>query len=235
MQRINQQIYKIFGTAIFLVLLFSESAVYAGMPTIALSRYGAERLIGISTAIFIVMIVTAIPVMFCWNALVAGSNRFKRLNYAKSLGVVFLGGCFFVLILAMIAGSRELFSPGAWVPNGIVSQTLYNAEMERLAQLKENKEHQLNLTRYEAILKLRDALQTFAKEHHDQLPASIEESEFGNLWLIPFAAGMSYEYFPETDSESSISYAPPLVREPAILPDARFAIGREFEITEKAK
>ncbi|MDR2705737.1 MAG: hypothetical protein LBC02_08165 [Planctomycetaceae bacterium] len=230
-----RQINRIFGTAMFLVLLFSASTVYAGMPMITLSRYGMERLIGISTAIFIVMVVAAIPIMFCWNALVADSTRFKRLNYPKSLGVVFLGGCFFSLILVMIAGSRELFSPGAWIPNGIVSQTIYNAEMERLAKLRENNEHQLNLTRYEAILKLRNALQTFAKEHNGQLPASIEESEFGNLWLIPFASGMNYEYFPETDSESSMSSSTPLVREPALLPDARFAIGREFEITEKAK
>jgi hypothetical protein len=225
----------------FLVLLFSSSTVYAGMPMVTLSRYGAERLIGISTAIFIIMVIAAIPVMFCWNALVGDSSRFKRLNYLKSLGVVFLGGCFFVLILSMVAGSRELFSPGAWVPNGIVSQTIFNAEMERLTQLRENNEHQLNLTRYEAILKLRDALQTFAKEHNGQLPASIEESEFGNLWLIPFASGMSYEYFPETNSESSTSLSTstststPLVCEPALLPDARFAIGRKFEITENAK
>ncbi|MDR3197998.1 MAG: hypothetical protein LBU34_09045 [Planctomycetaceae bacterium] len=214
----------------FTVLLFSVSAVYAGMPTPTLSRYGFEKLAGISTAVFIVMVVTAIPLKLCWNSLVAGSPHFKRMNYPKALGVVFLGGCFFSLVLAMVAGSRELFSPGAWIPNGIVSQTVFDAEMERITKLRDNNEHNLSVTRYEAIRTLRNALQTFAQEHNGTLPASIEESKFGNLWLIPFAAGIHYEYFPETDSPET-----PLVREPDLLPDARFSIGRKFEITEKAK
>jgi hypothetical protein len=223
----KRQINRIFSMATVAVLLFSASTVYAGMPMPTLSKYGADRFIGISTAVFIVMVVAAIPVMFCWNALVADSNHFKRLNYPKALGVVFLGGCFFSLVLAMVAGSRELFSPGAWIPKGIVSQTAYDAEMEQLAKAKNADELSLETERFRAITKLRNALQKFAQEHDGQLPASIEESMFGNLWLIPFAAGISYDYFPNADSPNT-----PLVREPAVLPNARFVIDRNFLVTE---
>ncbi|MDR2440603.1 MAG: hypothetical protein LBE12_14670 [Planctomycetaceae bacterium] len=225
-----RQINRIFSTttvAVLLVLLFSTSTVYAGMTFPTLSKYGADRFIGISTAVFIVMVIAAIPVMFCWNALVADSPHFKRLNYPKALGLVFLGGCFFSLVLAMVAGSRELFSPGAWIPNGIVSQTVFDAEREQLAKTKNSDELNLEMERLRAITTLRNILQKFAQEHDGQLPASIEESRFGNLWFIPFAAGISYDYFPNADSPNT-----PLVREPAIVPNARWTIDRNFLVTE---
>jgi hypothetical protein len=217
---------RLIFAAAFAIIGLPVSPVYAGMPVPVLTEYGMERLIGISTAAFVVMVIAAIPMMFCWNALIGdGNGYFKRLNYPKALGITFLGGCFFVLILVMVAGSRELFSPGAWIPNGIVSKTAFDTERERIAKTAEQS---YDLLRRDAVVKLRDTLRQFIQEH-DRLPVSIEESKFGDLWLIPFAAGMQYEYFPQDHA------AEPLVREPVILPDAKFSIGRTFEITEAAK
>ncbi|MDR1268737.1 MAG: hypothetical protein LBK82_04365 [Planctomycetaceae bacterium] len=220
---------------LFILGFWHTEIAYAGMPTpfIVLTEYGKDRLIGISTALFIFMVVVALPVMFCWNVFLVGKEGeavfFKRLTYLKALGLTFLGVCLFTLVLVMIAGSRELFSPGAWIPDGVLSKTAYNAEREKLVKsLETDTDKNLNLVRRNAILKLREALQLYAKEHDGKLPAIIEESGFGDFWQIPFAAGILYDYFPDADDK-------PLVREPSLLPDATFSIGRNFEITEAAK
>ena len=218
--------------AFFAVTVLQVQSVYAGMPmiTYSLSEYGANRLIGISTALFVVGVLAALPIMSCWNSLVAGNEdaRFlRKWSYPKALGFTFLSGILFMLILVMVAGSRELFSPGAWVPDGVLSKTVFSVQMEKLEQVQTQAEQNLDLMRRDAIIKLRDALRLYAKKHDGRLPGSIEELEFVTLWDIPFASGMRYEYFPN-ENDANL----PLLREPSLLPNAKFSVGRAFEIVE---
>lgn len=224
--------HKTVGLFCFVAVLLCSQAVQAGMPMPVLTRSGTDRLIGMSTALFILMVIVAIPIRLCWNALFVpiktdeNEPTAKPLSYPQALGVTFLGGCLFLLVLVMIAGSRELLSPGAWIPDGAMSKTLYSVERERIAQSTgTDGQRGIDLLRRDAVVRLRDALMLYIKEHDGRLPDSIEQSGFGDLWLIPFAAGIQYEYFP-TETEL------PLVREPKTLPDNRFSIGRKFEITE---
>lgn len=227
-------VLKIAGFFCFVAVLLSSQIAEAGMPMPVLTRYGMDRLIGMSTALFILMVVVAIPIRLCWNALFVSIKAdendpaIKPLTYPQALGVTFLGGFLFLLVLVMIAGSRELLSPGAWIPDGAMSKTLYSVERERIAQSTGGDDRKgIDLLRRDAIVRLRDSLMLYSKEHDGQLPDSIEQSGFGDLWLIPFAAGIRYEYYPsEADG--------PLVRESNTVPDARFSIGRKFEITEAA-
>ena len=103
----------------FLILLLGTAPVYAGMSSILLTEYGVERFAGLSAAIFFGLIVSTLLVRFFWGLLVLETNLPKP-TLVKSFAVTFLGGLLFFLVLVMVAGSRELFSPGAWVPDGIL-------------------------------------------------------------------------------------------------------------------
>ena len=205
--------------------MFLLQPIFAGMPAITLTDYGIERFIGISTALFVVLVVVAIPVKHCWN-LTLSEYGVKPLSYRKAVGVTFLGGMLFLLILVMIAGSRELFSPGAWVPDGILSKTVYSELKEKANPA--NVDPDLVQLRRIAIMKLGDALRKYAKEHDGKLPESAEQSDFQPLWDIPFAAGIRYEYFPSETSADK-----PLLREPDLLHDAIFSLNRQFELVEE--
>ena len=53
-----------------------------------------------------------------WNASRADFPRLPRLSFGKAVGVVFLWGLLFLLVLTMISGARELLTPGAWRKEG---------------------------------------------------------------------------------------------------------------------
>lgn len=238
MRTVPKIIRAFFLAAPFVVASLFAPFAQAGMPmpmAVFLSEYGTDRLIGISTTFFVILVLVAIPVMYAWNAFFAEidgeSKHFKRIGYVKSLGITFLGVCLFTLILVMVAGSRELLSPGAWVPDGMLSKTVYSVEGEKIAKdFDIDEDEMIDQVRRKAMIRLRDALRRFAEEHDGRLPGTMDEPGFEELWQIPFAAGVSYEYYPEETGAEL-----PLVREPSVLPNAKFSIGRKFEITEVAK
>ena len=103
----------------FLILLLGTAPVYAGMSSILLTEYGVERFFGLSAAFFFGLIVSTLLVRFFWGLLVLETNLPKP-TLVKSFAVTFLGGLFFFLMLVMVGGICELFSPGVWMPNGIL-------------------------------------------------------------------------------------------------------------------
>jgi hypothetical protein len=54
-----------------------------------------------------------------WNVLARDFPRLPRLTYIKSLVLVLMWGCAFLVVLTMIAGARELMTPGAWKKDGV--------------------------------------------------------------------------------------------------------------------
>ncbi|MCL2623472.1 MAG: hypothetical protein FWD31_07380 [Planctomycetaceae bacterium] len=93
----------------------------AGMSSIVLTEYGVERITGLSTALFFGLAVSTLLVRYFWGLLVRDTD-WPKPTLAKSFAATFLGGLLFFLVLVMIAGSRELLTPGAWEPDGILYQ-----------------------------------------------------------------------------------------------------------------
>ena len=85
---------------------------HAGMPVVTLSDAARLRFSGISFFLVLIL-VTAWAVRALWNHL---SDDFKlpRLNFKRALALVILLGLTFNIVLLMIAGTRELMTPGAW-------------------------------------------------------------------------------------------------------------------------
>ena len=127
---------KLLGWVTFVIFLSATSSVYAGMSAVVLTEYGVKRITGLSTAIFFGLVVSVLLVRFFWGLLVQETD-WPKPTLAKSFAATFLGGLLFFLVLVMIAGSRELFSPGAWVPDGILYKLASKPDAEPENDLKE--------------------------------------------------------------------------------------------------
>ena len=188
--------------AIAFFLTASPEDVFAGMSTVTLSEFGRDRLIGISTVLFFVIIVVATTLTYCWNRLVA-ETTLPRLTHPKAIGFAFLTGLLFFLVLVMIAGSRELLSPGAWKPKGIVYElndkprpkagTELNVEFDpkTLIPLDDSPEARLAVRR-ENLVRLRAALWNYADENNGDFPQVLSPP----LQTIPLSGGAKYQYSP---------------------------------------
>jgi hypothetical protein len=80
------------------------------------------------------MLVSAGLVCWIWNALRTDFPRLPRLSYFKGLGLVFLWGLLFLLVLTMISGARELMTPGAWEKKGLLYELKSPPTRQRAAE-----------------------------------------------------------------------------------------------------
>ncbi|MFO0818329.1 MAG: hypothetical protein U1A77_10335 [Pirellulales bacterium] len=122
------------GLALMIVVIITPELL-AGMAiplpddwtTIArFSENGAGRLQAISFFAVTILLATWI-VKGLWNFIASDSQWLPRISFAKAAAVVLLWGVAFVVVLTMIAGARELLTPGAWKKNGIT----YTLESDR--------------------------------------------------------------------------------------------------------
>jgi hypothetical protein len=93
------------------------SPARAGMPSLHLTDIARLRVENISFFL-VVLLLSALCVQLIWNWLRADFPRLPRLTYPKALAIIGLWGLLFVLVLTMIAGARELMTPGAWEKHG---------------------------------------------------------------------------------------------------------------------
>ena len=126
-----------------------------------------------------------------------------------------LGLCL-VVVLTMIAGARELLTPGAWQRRGplyaVADPQPPDANPPPQAdppQTADRKEH---------LERLRDALWQFAAKHGGQFPSADDKAIPGEAWEVPGGVGTRYLYVPglAVDKPST-----PLAYEPAIHGDER--------------
>jgi len=117
------------GTLLFIMIFCSTATAQAGMSSIVLTEYGVERITGLSTALFFGLVVSTLLVRFFWGLLVH-ETEWPKPTLMKSFAATFLGGLLFFLVLVMIAGSRELLTPGAWEPDGILYKLGPNSDGE---------------------------------------------------------------------------------------------------------
>jgi hypothetical protein len=93
----------------------------AGMPNVTLSDVASLRLSGISFFLAL-LLATAWGFKGLWNYVRRDFSRLPYLSYRRALAFVLLLGLLLNVSLLMIAGTRELMTPGAWEKNGITYQ-----------------------------------------------------------------------------------------------------------------
>lgn len=102
---------------LFFLCLFTDLA-YAGMPAMTLAYFAVMPISTISFFL-LVFFFASFGVKIIWNFLRKDFQKLPKLSYLKALSLVFLWGLAFHLVLTMIAGTRELMTPGAWKKTGI--------------------------------------------------------------------------------------------------------------------
>ena len=122
----------------------------------------------------------------------------------------------------MIAGARELLTPGAWQQHGLLYKL--RAPPEQAEQAKPVDPKALALRR-EHLRNLQEALWRYADRHQGRLPESDASPEIEPaLWELPGVAEMRYLYVPGLAvqkgtvpfSSNENRDSPPLVRSPAL-------------------
>ncbi len=101
---------------------------WAGMPTfvpdestrrLVLSDSGRLRYEAISFFL-VVLLLSALVVRWLWNRLALDFPKLPRMTFGKALGVVVLWGLLFLVVLTMIAATREMMTPGVWEKQGLL-------------------------------------------------------------------------------------------------------------------
>jgi hypothetical protein len=165
--------------ALFCVLFLRAGPAHAGMTVYDLTDVARLRLEDISFFAFLLLI-AALGIRFLWNYLAKDFARLPRLSFRKALCLTALLSLFMLLILVMIAGAREILTPGAWYrqsshyrPNDIG-----NAE-----------------ERQQTIEGLRTSLLQYAHTHDGHFPPHDYVGDIpAKTWEAPDSAGTRYIY-----------------------------------------
>jgi hypothetical protein len=74
-----------------------------------------------AVSLFLVVLVLAVvTVRWLWNRLVSDFPKLPRMTFGRALGVVSLWGLLFLVVLTMIAATREMMTPGVWEKQGLL-------------------------------------------------------------------------------------------------------------------
>lgn len=201
----------------------TEIALFAGMPRVSLNEVAKLRLEVISFFILFFVIATLIFLLL-WNGLARDFPKLPRLTFLRAFAFVAVWGGFFILVLTMISGARELMTPGAWKPDGITYKLDEPSKVEASAPPETTSWD----TRRQKLQSIRAELWKFADEKghfpdHDEAAAINAD-----LLLVPHPAGLRYIYYPQ----NKLSAQPPLplVVEPAIFDDGRLTLHTDGSI-----
>lgn len=162
----------------FAALLWA-GPVQAGMTVYDLTDIPRLRLEDISF-FALLLVVATVAIRFLWNYLAKGTSWLPRLTFPKALTLTALLSLLMLLILVMIAGARELLTPGAWYRQG----SHYRPSDVGSRELRQ-----------QSLESLRMALMQYARAHGGQLPPHDYVSEIPpKLWQAPDSGGTRYVY-----------------------------------------
>jgi hypothetical protein len=154
----------------------------------------------------VVLLVCAAAVQGLWNLVRRDFPRLPRLSFGRALAGVLLWGLLFIVVLAMVAGARELMTPGAWHKEGWTYRL--NSSDSGKAEPSLDELHRQHLE------KLRTALWHFAATHGGRFPSSKEKPLIpAELWRVPDGGGLQYIYL---SNESASEAGVPLAYEPEL-------------------
>jgi hypothetical protein len=130
------------------------------MTVITLTDIARARIDALSFFLFTYLVISWV-VKLIWNQLAKSFVSLPRLKYLQALGVVFMTGLMFYVVLTMISGARELLTPGAWEKQGAG----YRLREDGPAPLGKEERRQ-------ALRKVQEAIWDYAKAHGGNAPAS---------------------------------------------------------------
>lgn len=204
-------------------LLCAPSVAHAGMPFVRLTDMARARLEAISFFLFLILLLT-FAVQRLWNALQRDMRRLPRLSYKASLGLVGLWALAMHLVLSMIAGGRELMTPGAWERDGAT----YGLRPARAAPDGEA----LALARTQQLERLRVALWQYAATHDGRFPPHDHVADIPEAtWRAVDPSGLHYVYVAGQRPDHG---AAPLAYEPGIYGRKRMVLMTDGEVTTLA-
>lgn len=145
---------------ILAIWLCSLCQASAGMTVITLTDIARARIDALSFFLFIYLLIAWV-VKLIWNQLAKSFSSLPRLKYLQALGVVFMTGLMFYVVLTMISGARELLTPGAWEKQGA------GYRLREDGPTPPGKEE-----RRQALRKIQEAIWDHAKSHGGDAPTS---------------------------------------------------------------
>jgi len=162
---------------------------------------------------------SALVVRWLWNVLARDFPRLPRLTYGKALAVTGLWGLLFLVVLTMIAATRELMTPGAWQKTGLLYQVAAGPPAPADTHRTEDRRRKLE--------QLQAALWDYAARHGGRLPPAGDPAIPAAAWEVPGGAGMRYL----RAAARAIGDSPaPVAYEPALFGDRRFVLRASGQI-----
>lgn len=220
-QKMGLRIHMKFSKAIGVgcLWLFSMGSAFAGMTTITLTDIASARIDALSFFLFTYLLISWVMKLI-WNQLAKTFSSLPRLKYREALGVVFVSGLLFYVVLTMISGARELLTPGAWEKQG----TGYRLRGEKPAAMSK-------VDRRVALEDLKKAIWDFAAAHEGRAPSGPFTGEIdAELWN--FGDGGMYALV--SDVKVGVGREV-LVYEPAVAGARRFVLLGDGSIEDMAE
>lgn len=191
----------------------------AGMTVITLTDIARARIDALSFFIFLYLVISWV-VKLIWNQLGKSFIFLPRLKYLQALGVVFVTGLLFYVVLTMISGARELLTPGAWEKQGAG----YRLREDGPAPIGKK-------DRRQALRNIQQAIWDYAKAHGGNAPASpLVEGIDPALWN--FAGGGLYCLMPGVRPAVGRDI---LVYEPSAAGGRRFVLLADGSIEDRSE
>jgi len=207
------------GLGILLGLALTPCA-QAGMPMLIASDTYNFRL---GTLCFFALGFLVVTLFFklLWNSFAKDFNRLPRLRYPSALAVMIVFGLVLYLLLTMIAGVRELMTPGAWVRDGYTY---------RLSMAKQAPEVWLTSARRRSIETLRDSLWASVARNGGQFPPDMFVDDLPlAVWHTISPNGDLFLYHNPGDSRSGEVV---VILEPPAFDKTRLAVMANGEVRE---
>ena len=196
------------------------TVVWGGMPSFTLSDAASMRLEVISFFGLAFLACSAV-IRWIWNSLRTDFPRLPVLSFRRALGLTFVWGCLFLLVLTMISGARELMTPGAWRKDGLTYK-LATPDVQPAADSSAGEAASLWRKRRASLKRLHQELTRFAREHSGKYPSAVE---FARSWEdrfpLPDHPGWNYRYAPPGNAAVPEHV---LLEEPPVFADARLGL-----------
>ncbi len=194
--------------------------VLAGMTSFSLTEVASARLDAISLFL-VAFAVSAWILLKAWNRLARDFLWMPRLRYSGALAALVVSGLFVFAAMSLIAGARELMTPGAWVRTG---------STHRIAYPERDPKPWLESGRRLALEQLRDQLWAYAATHDGNLPSTRSDGSISDsAWTGVHPAGESLAYVPGRNPGSGSSI---VVYEPDNYGAVRFALQEDGAVVK---
>jgi hypothetical protein len=192
--------------------LMPLKSAWAGMPFVQVTHLVSMRLQAISFFLLL-LVLCALGLRQAFRVLRRDFPSLPQVSFKGALALLLVWGLLFELVLTMIAGGRELMTPGAWEPQG----TTY-----KLATRQASAEATVEHARTMALTRLRTALWTHAQSHGGAFPQGEFTGEIPDAaWVTSDPSGMRFIYVPGRKVDTG---ALPLAWEPGIYGKERMVL-----------